>query len=450
MREPFLFASSRKAGLGAAIVVALACLGGCQENDVALTESGPSIDGSTDGVGGEGHEKEGGPDDSAGTRDGSGTDPGQGTPMRPQLTNEQASHYTILKYFERGGDLAAPVTDNWDPTDGIGDVTILTPRFTVAPSGGTHTTVQSAIDAAVSAGGSDRIDIAVAPGTYRGMVCVPASAPPLTLYGTDPDPTATVIVNDAYSGKTKANGESANPCNPNLSGTTYGTSGSATFAVYANDFRAKSLTLSNDTDEAAVGAASGVQAVALMTQGDKLIFDNVRVLGNQDTLYVKSPGSAVVSRAYFKNCYVEGDVDFVFGRGTVVLDDCELKYLATRVPAGSGNVIAPSTDARNPYGMLVIHSRFTAQGAAAGTAYLGRAWDEGAGDLAGYAAAVATGIYPNGQALIRDSVLDAQVRPLDPWRAAATTNRPYSSTAGMYPANRLYEHENTGPGSAPR
>ena len=121
------------------------------------------------------------------------------------------------------------------------------------------------------------------------------------------------------------------------------------------------------------------------------------------------------------------------------------KYLSTRVAAGSGNVVAPSTDARNGYGILVIHSKLTAEGTAAGTAYLGRSWDEGAGDLAGYATAVATGIYPNGQVLIRDSVLDAQVRPIDPWRAAATTNRPYNSTAGTYPANRLYEYNNTGP-----
>ena len=242
--------------------------------------------------------------------------------------------------------MTALVTDNWDPTAGIGDVTAFTPQYTVAPNGGTHTTVQAAVDAAVAAGGTSRMYIAVAAGTYREMVCVPSAAPPITLYGTNPDPTATVIVNDNYSGKPKANGESANPCNANLTGTTYGTSGSATFAAYGREFQAKNLTFSNDTDESAVGASAGVQAVALMTQGDKLVFDNVRVLGNQDTLYVKSPGTGIVSRAYFKNCYVEGDVDFVFGRGTFVLDGCEIKYLATRVGAGSGNVVAPSTDAR--------------------------------------------------------------------------------------------------------
>ncbi|HMJ52290.1 MAG TPA: pectinesterase family protein [Polyangiaceae bacterium] len=391
---------------------------------------------------------DGGPRDAAGPLPDAGSiGPLDGTATRPQLTAEQAAAHTILKYLERAGPVTALVTDNWDPTAGVGDVGTFTPQYTVAASGGTHTTVQAAVDAAVAAGGANRFYIAVTAGTYREMVCVPSAAPPITLYSTNPDAAATVIVNDAYSGKPKANGESANPCNANLTGTTYGTSGSATFAAYGKDFEAKNLTFSNDTDERTV--TTGAQAVALMTQGDKLVFDNVRVLGNQDTLYVKTPGTGVVTRAYFKNCYVEGDVDFVFGRGTFVLDGCEIKYLTSRVAAGSGNVIAPSTDARNGYGLLVIRSRFTAEMAPAGTAYLGRSWDEGAGDLAGYATAVATGTYPNGQGLIRDSVLDAQVRPNDPWRAAATTDRPYSSMPGTYPANRLYEYNNTGPGAAP-
>jgi pectinesterase len=405
--------------------------------------------GTADSGGNGGGGADAGQRDSTGTLDAGSIGPLGGTPTRPQLTNEQAAEHTILKYLARAGEVAALVTDNWDPTAGVGDVNAFTPQYTVAPSGGTHTTVQAAVDAAVAAGGTSRIPIAVAPGIYRETICVPSLAPPITLYGTNADAAATVIVNGNYSGKPKANGESANPCNANLSGTTYGTSGSATFAAYAKEFQAKNLTFSNDTDESSVGAGSAIQAVALMTQGDKLVFDNVRVLGNQDTLYVKSPGPGIVSRAYFKNCYVEGDVDFVFGRATFVLDGCELKYLATRVTAGSGNVVAPSTDARNAYGILVVHSKLTAEAAGAGTAYLGRSWDEGAGDLAGYATAVETGIYPNGQVLIRDSVLDAQVRPADPWRAAATTNRPYSSTAAAYPANRLYEYNNTGPGSAP-
>jgi pectinesterase len=80
--------------------------------------------------------------------------------------------------------------------------------------------------------------------------------------------------------------------------------------------------------------------------------------------------------------------------------------------------------------------------------HLGRAWDESGKDLATYAMQAATGMYPNGQALIRESTLGAHIRTTDPWAEAATTKRPFSSVAGTYPANRLYEHGNTGPGAA--
>jgi pectinesterase len=352
-----------------------------------------------------------------------------------------------LKYLAKTGDVVAGlVTDNWDPTTGIGDVTTFTPLHTVAASDGTHTTVQAAVDAAVMGGGTTRIYIRVLPGTYREVVCVPAAAPPITLFSTTADASQTVVVNNNYSGKAKAAGVPANPCNPNLSGTTYGTSGSATFAVFAKDFQAKNITIANDTDETGV---SGAQAVALMTQADKLIFENVRFLGNQDTLYVKTPNVSTVSRAYFKGCYVEGDVDFIFGRATFVLDGCEIRYLVARQGGGS-TPVSPSTDSRNPYGLLVVNSQFTAEtGTPNGSVYLGRAWDESQVDVATYTRNVMTGIYPNGQALIRDSVLGPHIRAADPWRGATTTDRPFSSTpTPTLPANRLYEYNNTGPGSA--
>ncbi|XXX74887.1 pectinesterase family protein [Sorangium sp. So ce134] len=370
-----------------------------------------------------------------------------GTATRPQLTGAQAASHTILKHLEKAGDLASGLaSDPWDPTAGAGDVGGFTPTYTVAASGGTHRTVQSAIDAAVASGGTGRIYIEVASGAYREVVCVPASAPPITLYSKSSDASRTVIAYDNYNGKAKQAGSPANPCNPNLSGTTYGTSGSATFAAYADDFRAKNLTIANDTDESAV--SGGKQAVALMTQADRLIFENVRLLGHQDTLYVKTPNAGTVSRAYFKGCHVEGDVDFIFGRGTFVLDGCTIRYLTARQGDKGGYIVAPSTDARNDHGILIIHSELTAEaGTPDGLVYLGRAWDEGQSDLATYAANVASGVYPNGHAILRDSALGPHIRAEDPWHAS-TVDRPYSSTAGAYPANRFYEHANTGPGSA--
>jgi pectinesterase len=368
-----------------------------------------------------------------------------GTPQRPQLSSAAAANLTVLAYLAAAGSVDRLIVDNWDPTAGVGDVAGFTSNFQVA-AGGRFPTVQAAITAAVAAGSSQRQYIAVTPGTYRELVCVPSGAPPITLYGTNPDAAQTVIVFDNYSGKPKNIGTPANPCSPNLSGATIGTSGSTTFAVYSTDFQAKNLSFVNDTDEAATSSAS-VQGVALTVQGDRASFENVRVLGNQDTLFLRTQSVTTVARSYFKACHVEGDTDFIFGRGTAVLDACTIHSLTSRT--ANGVIIAPSTDSRNPLGILVNDATFSADsGAVTGSTHLGRAWDESQSDVSTYSTSVASGSYPNGQATVRGSVLGAHIQSAAPWQAAATTARPYSSIAGPYPANRLYEFENSGPGSA--
>lgn len=394
---------------------------------------------------------------SAGTAGGAGNSSGepalppepaplQGSASRPQLAAEAAPAFDVLPYLARAGSLVTGlVRDDWDPTAGVGDVSTFVADYTVAAAGGGFTSVQAAITAAVAAGGSARRYIELAPGTYREVVCVPSGAPPLTLFSREADASRTVIVFDNYSGKAKPAGTPANPCNQNLDGTTYGTSGSATFAAYSAEFHAKNLSFVNDTDEAA--ATGGLQAVALMTQGDRQIFENVRVLGNQDSLSLRTPNVQTVLRGYFMGCFIEGDTDFIFGRATVVLDGCTIRSLTSRTAGGV--VLAPSTDSRNPYGFLVTRSTFTADATAgAGSTHLGRAWDESQVDVATYTANVATGVYPNGQALVRSSTLEAHIQGGGPWRSAATTDRAYSSLPGAVPANRFYEFANTGPGSA--
>lgn len=355
-----------------------------------------------------------------------------GTPERPLLQPADADRYTTLAYLAQAGTIGSLVTDDWDPTAGLGDVSTSIPDYTVAADGtGSHTTVQAAVTAATASGGTSRIAILVKPGTYREVVCVPKGAPPITLYGGGSDAAAVTIVYDNFAGKPVDGG--ANPCS-GPSSTSYGTSGSATFAVFASGFQAKNLTFSNDYVETASGSN---QAVALMSQGDRLVFENVRVLGNQDTLYVKTPSTLTVSRAYFKACYVEGDVDFVFGRGTAVFDGCTLNVLTARQGTKGGNVLAPSTAAGNPYGFLVTGSTFTAAaGTPANLIALGRAWDEGV-------TCYMPGSSPNGQALVRGSVLGPHIRAANPWSAAATSARPFSAAG-----NRLWEYQNSGPGAA--
>jgi len=363
-----------------------------------------------------------------------------GTASRPVLSATAAANYTILAYLSRGGTVTAPTVDNWNPTAGVGDVAGFTPTYTVATSGGTHTTVQAAITAAVGVGGSNRIYVRVMPGTYREVVCVPSTAPPITLYSTSTDASQTTIVYNHLSGTTV--NSVVNAC-ATPSGDTYGTSGSATFAAYGANFMMKNLTISNDGDEATV--SSGTQGVAMNTRNDKNVFENVRFLGNQDTLAVGTNNVANIMRAYFKNVTVEGDMDFIFGRGTGVFDGGTIRLATNR--RNNGNALAPSTDSRNPYGFLVIGVTFTAaSGAQGGGMTLGRAWDESQVDVATYTANVATGVYPNGQSLVRDSMLGAHVNGSSPWASAATTDRPFSSTAtATLPANRMYEYNDTGP-----
>jgi pectinesterase len=375
-----------------------------------------------------------------------GATPVEGTATRPQLGATTAADFTVLKYLEKYGTVGAPVTDNWDPTAGVGDVAALTPKFTVAASGGTDTTVQSAITKAVAMGGTDRIAIEIAAGTYREVVCVPSGAPPITLYSKNADASMTRIVFNNYAGKIKDAATPANPCNTVADGVAFGTSGSATFGAYGSGFQAKNLTFENDTDE--TGLTGSVQGVALTAQGDKQIYENVRFLGNQDTFFFKSPATDQITRVYVTKSFIQGDTDFIFGRGVLVIDASEIHFVSSR-QGSKGYNVAPSTDARNPHGILINKTQFTADAATtAGSIHLGRAWDESGKDLATYATLAASGIYPNGQALIRECTLGAHIRAADPWAVAATTARPFSSVAGTYPANRLYEYLNTGDGAA--
>jgi pectinesterase len=373
-----------------------------------------------------------------------------GTATRPTLTDAQAANYTILKYLEKAGSISAGlVADDWDPRAGVGDVSAFSPQYTVGASGGTHTTVQAAVTAA--AGGTSRVYIRVLPGTYREVVCVPPTAPPITLYSTTADASQTVVVFNNYSGNTVTATSPANPCPGPASNGTYGTAGSATFAAFAAGFQAKNITFSNDVTGAMLGTTAGTQAVALMTRTDQVILENVRALGHQDTLYLETPSADTVVRVYIKGSFIAGDTDFIFGGATAVMDTSQIQSVTDR--AGSkGQPLAPDTGSSNPYGFLVLNSAFTADaGATAASMALGRAWDRSCKTVDYYAATcVSTPPYPNGQAVVRDSTLGPHIKTAaGTWAAAATTSRGFSttpwacSTSGNCPANRLCEYNDT-------
>ncbi|WP_329103090.1 pectinesterase family protein [Micromonospora sp. NBC_01699] len=276
---------------------------------------------------------------------------------------------------------------------------------------GNFSSVQAAVNA-VPTGNSSRYTITVKPGTYRELVTIPADKPYISFVGSTGNARDVVITYDNASGT------------PKPGGGTWGTSGSASVTVDGNDFTASHLTFSNTFDEAAFDY-SAEQAVAILTRADRLVFDNVRFLGNQDTLYHNSANSSTIGRAYFRDCYVEGDVDFIFGRGTGVFDRCEIKALSRGSSSNNGYVTAPSTMIDNPYGFLFVQCTLTTDSAGPQSVHLGRPWHP-SGD-----------VNAIGQVVFRDSVLGAHVK-----------NSPWTDMSGFsWRDARFFEYRNSGPGA---
>ncbi|MCC8627367.1 putative acyl-CoA thioester hydrolase [Xanthomonas vesicatoria] len=365
-----------------------------------------------------------------------------GTASRPQLTNTEASTYTITKALAKAGPISALVTDNWNPTAGVA---LLSADYAVAADGSArYRTVQSAIDAAVAAGGTTRRYISIKAGTYTELVCVPTNAPPLTLFGLGAAKADTVIRFNNANPTPKPTGTASHACASNASATTVGTSNSATLTVRAANFQARHLRVDNNYLEGTY-ADNNQAAVALAVRGDKASFEDVLVTGNQDTLLISATNAANVIRAYFKNSTIDGDVDFIFGSGIGVFDNANIRSTGARLGANRGGyVFAPSTRPGSAHGFLAINSNFVSlSGSPDNQTYLGRAWDEGVGNLSAYV----NGTSPNGQVTVRNSTLGSHIRKAAPWNAS-TASRPYCSSGCTHSANRFYEYGNSGAGAA--
>ena len=223
--------------------------------------------------------------------------------------------------------------------------------YTVAKDGsGDFTTVQQAIDA-VGNGLQTTTKIFIKKGTYREKITVPATKGPISFEGENLN--ETIIINDDFASKKNADGKEL------------GTTGSSTIFIFSNDFSAKNITFQNDAGK--VG-----QAVAVLITGDRAIFENCRFLGFQDTLYLKGqqddPSKTKDIRHYFKNCYIEGTTDFIFGAATAVFQNCEIyaKESATYLTAAS-------TPEGKKFGFVFIDCKITGD-AKPQSVYLGRPW----------------------------------------------------------------------------
>lgn len=201
---------------------------------------------------------------------------------------------------------------------------------------GNFRTLQEAIESA-RAFMDYTVTIYVRNGVYKEKVIVPSWVENIDIIGEDRD--KTIITYDDHANINKM-----------------GTFRTYTVKVVGSDITFKNLTIENN-------AAQLGQAVALHTEGDRLKFINCRILGNQDTIYT----GAKFTRLYFKDCYIDGTTDFIFGPSTALFEDCIIRSKR------NSYVTAASTPKEAKYGYVFKHCKLTAE-PGVDKVYLGRPW----------------------------------------------------------------------------
>lgn len=239
-----------------------------------------------------------------------------------------------------------------------------------SPKGPCPATVQEALDLAAANYTDEPVTILIQPGVYMEKLVV--SQPYLTLEGAGQTPEEVVI---RYADGAKEILED---------GIKRGTFRTATFRTDTHDFTARNLTFENACGP---GKQAG-QGLALYADGDKLFFDNCRFLGWQDTIFTaplplqeREPGGfrgpkefapRINGRHYFRNCFVQGEVDFIFGSATAYFEGCEFFSLNIGQEI-NGYVTAASTPEGQTYGYVMDHCRFTSN-CPDHSVYIGRPW----------------------------------------------------------------------------
>lgn len=252
-------------------------------------------------------------------------------------------------------------------------------HITVDAAGrGDFCTVQGAVDA-VPAGSADRVTIDVAPGTYTELDWVPTGKNHITVQGAGAGRTVIEYANNNTLNSTAAAQTTQGICPRQLiPGHDDLNCWRASFNVEADDFTIRDLTLHNTTPY------QGSQAEAFRGNGDEIVLDHVSLLSYQDTLRLQG-------RGYVTHSYIEGDVDFTWGFGAVMIADSELKSMH------AGYITQVRNDATHP-GYVFLRDTFTAAaGVAAGSVYLGR---------------IDPTVYPASQAVFIDSRLGPQIAPV--------------------------------------
>jgi len=182
-----------------------------------------------------------------------------------------------------------------------------------------------------------RTTIFIKNGVYKEKIIVPSWVTNLTIIGESVE--KTIITWDDHANIDKM-----------------GTFKTYTIWVQGNGFRAENITFENNATQLG-------QAVAVHVDGDKAVFLNCRLLGNQDTLLTANQES----RQYFENCYIEGTTDFIFGPATVWFENCHIHSKK------NSYITAASTVQEKEFGYIFNRCRLTANEGIT-KVYLGRPW----------------------------------------------------------------------------
>ena len=211
--------------------------------------------------------------------------------------------------------------------------------------------------------------IQLAEGEYRIKSTV--FTPGLTICGAGADRTR--IVWDDYAKK------------PDEHGVEFNTFRTWTLAVCADGVTMRDLSIVNDS----LHPEEKGQEVALTVYGDGFTMERCRLTSTQDTLFLGPLPADLIERydgflpdclrrdkrcrQRFDHCLIEGTVDFIFGCGEAVFEDCEIRSL--RDARDIGYAAAPAHARSQTEGFHFLNCRFTAEeGVTPGSVYLARPW----------------------------------------------------------------------------
>ncbi|KAF9623090.1 hypothetical protein IFM89_036534 [Coptis chinensis] len=206
---------------------------------------------------------------------------------------------------------------------------------------GEFTSIQDAIDS-VPDGNSEWIIIHVRKGTYREKIHIPTNKPYIFMRGNGRGRTRVVWDHSSFDN-----------------------TDSATLRVEGANFVAFGISFKNDAN---IGLPSSIQnekqSVAALVGADKVAFYHCAFYSAHNTLFDYK------GRHYYDDCYIQGSIDFIFGRARSIFHDCEIFVVSDdRVEIGGSITAQNRQTAGEDSGFVFIEGRVYGIGGV----YLGRA-----------------------------------------------------------------------------